>query len=251
VWDLMSEVFEKDRPEYFACLCKSLSCGAPAKFTINVKEKLAGVFEKRGMFAEAKREYTDILEARRAEGWKMADKHDNWQKLSWWGKTKVTVSNFDIYNRNKDAAEKLLYADKPETLIVVDTVNTEKTVFSFVASKQLHGFIHYGRLNITPASGDILAVRFMEQDKENKSNFFRVHTIHKTGKTPPETILRTVTGSLNIRQGNSFGFIDNVYVPANVIKDHNLHDGETVNIITILSYNRKKKEWGWKAVKLL
>jgi tetratricopeptide (TPR) repeat protein len=251
VWDLLSEVYDKDSPEHFACLCKSLSCGAPAKFTINVKEKLAALFEKKGMFAEAKREYSDILEAREAAGWRIFDKHENWKKLPWWNKTKAAKDNFGIYNSNKGTAENLLYADKPETLIVVDTVNREKTVLSFVTEKRQHGFIHYGRLGITPEPGVIYAVRFMEQNKENKSNFFRVYSIREPLAEPPKELRNTVKGTLTIRPGNSFGFVNDVYVPANLIKTNSLKAGTEIETVTILSYNRNKKNWGRKAVKVV
>ncbi len=250
VWDLMSEIFEKESQEYFSCLCKSLSCGAPGKFTINVKEKLAVILEMQGRYAEAKREFSDILEARISKGWPLKDKHYNWQQLSWWNNTEPVKSNFSLYNSNKQIAENLLFANVPETLIVVDSVNKEKTIFSFIASKEVSGFTHYAKLKIKPRPGDIYAVRFKDSGKENKSNFYQIFTIVKTDKKPDEEILKIVNGEITIHQGNSFGFVEYIYVPAYVINREQLKSGDKISVMAILSYNRKKKDWGWKTIKL-
>lgn len=251
VWDLMSEAYGEESPEYFSCLCKSLSCGAPAKFTINVKEKLAKVFEKNGRFPEAKREYNDIIEARNAEGWMLTDKHISWQTTPWWEATKATRDNFDIYNAHKESAEQLLFADKPGTLIVTDTVNKEKTVLSFVASKTLYGFIHYGNPELDPEPGIVFSVRFKEQEKSNKSNFHRVYSIHKTDQTVPNDISKTVSGTIQLRPGNSFGFIGKVFIPPALVSASGLKDGQEVKVVAVISFNKKKKEWGWKGVKVV
>jgi len=251
VWNLLSEIYSKDSEEYFSCLCKSLSCRAPAKFTINVKEKLARVFETNEQYPQAKTEYVEIIDAITAEGWNLKDKHKNWQLKSWWNDTKPPHNNYKIYNANIDIAEKLLFADKPETLIAIDIVNKEKTVFSFIASKELEGFIHYGKLKLNPNPGDIYAVRFKEQPKDNKSTFRQVYSIHKTEKTPSDEIFKTVEGKITIKPGNSFGFINNIFVSGNLIKNNKLKDGQLISIVALLSFNKKKKSWGWKGVRVI
>lgn len=250
VWDLMSEAYGQNSPEYFSCLCKSLSCGAPAKFTINVKEKLAVVLEQQNRLPEAKREYLDILNTRQKEGWYLHDKHLLWQNKAWWQEVDPSKNNFNLYHKNKQLAESLLYADKPEKLIVVDTVNQEKKVFSFVVSKSLHGFIHYGKFQINPQPGDCFSARFMEQPVENKSSFYKVYTLWETDKKPSSEILKIVSGTLSIKQENPFGFVHDVFVSPQIIFNENLTNGQVISIQALISYNKKKKSWGWKTIKV-
>jgi len=134
-------------------------------------------------------------------------------------------------------------------LIVVDSVNKEKTVFSFIASKEISGFVHYGRIKVKPRPGNIYAVRFKELGKENKSNFYQILSITETDKKPDKTIFKIVDGEIIIRPGNSFGFVNNIFVPAYIINREQLKSGDKISVMAILSYNRKKKDWGWKVVK--
>ncbi len=248
-WDLLSEAFEGNTQEHFSCLCKSLSCGAPVKFTINVKEKIAKVFEKKKRYPEAKREYLDIIEIRESEGWPLKEKHTAWTEASWWNETRPARDNFTVYHSGKELAEKLLFRDKPETLIVTVSVNKEKTVLSFIASREIYGFIYYGKLNVDPVPGDVYLVRFRDREKREKPGFFRVYTIEKTDHTPPPGLLRTVTGKAVIRPGNSFGFLDEVYLSPRMIRENGIETEKEISVMAVLSYDKKKKNWGWTGIK--
>ena len=250
VWDLMSDAFAPDTNEHFSCLCKSLSCGAPCKFIINVKEKTAKAFENKQMFSEAKREYIDIIDTRTSEGWNLSDKHYKWQTLPWWQTVQPTKNNFSIYNKNKNIAETLLYADSPETIIIVDNVNKEKSILSFVASKALYGFFNYKNLNIKPNEGEFYKVRFQDNNS-NKSNYIKVLSAAKT--EPPNNFepAKTVSGKLIIHKGNSFGFIGNIFVPANIILKNKLQNNQNIKILAVNIFNKKRNEWLWKAIKVL
>ncbi|MEA3504999.1 MAG: hypothetical protein U9R32_07365, partial [Bacteroidota bacterium] len=159
VWNLLSEVYDKNSNEYFSCLCKSLSCGAPDKFTINVREKIANIFVKQELYSEAKYEYQKIIETRDNEGWPLREKHMKWQELPWWEDTQVSRNNIDIYNKNLHLAKSLLFANTEEEIIAVEFVNEDKKVFSFIASKQKYGFTHYGNFDLKPIVGKTYKVR--------------------------------------------------------------------------------------------
>ena len=250
VWDLFSEVFPKESEEYFSCLCKSLACGAPAKFTINVREKLAKILVAKDMLAEAKREYLDILDAREQEGWSLHAKHFEWQQYDWWDETSETVNNFKLYNDNKTIAEGLVYAHLPEMLIVVESVNHDKKALAFVMPGPQQGYFHYDKLKINPGAGEVYLVR-MEQPYKEKSNFYKVHHIRQTTQKPPADIYLEVSGRLFVRAGNSFGHINKIFVPPPLINAHNLKDHDEISAIAVRGWNRAQKRWDWKAVKLI
>lgn len=250
VWDLLSGIYPKDSKEYFSCLCKSLSCGAPNKFTVNVKEKLAIYFEKNRQYAQAKRAYADILETRRKENWPLQTKHHNWKNKIWWAKTTETISNAKLYGANIQIAGNLLYANIPEELIILDYVNADKKVSSFIQSKDKHGYFNYEKLNIKPETAGVYLVRFKEK-KEKKSSFYQIYTICKTDKMPPANMYKKLEATIDIRTGNSFGFANNIFVPPEIIKQHKLKNGDTITAISVISYNNKKKLWADKIIKIV
>ena len=250
VWNLMSENFDKESKEYFSCLCKSATCGAPDKFTGDVREKLANVFIAKKQYAEAKSELQKIMNSRLKEGWSLRDKHLRWQNYIWWKTTNATKNNFNIYNTNLAVAENLLFSDIPEDIIVIERVNKEKSVVNFVASEQKYGFFNYSRLKAQPKVGDIYAVRF-EERKDKTSNFFRVKTIIKTDKIPSKEVLKNVDGNLRIDKGNSFGFVKGVFVSPHIISKYNLQNGSIIKSIALKTYNSKRKVWGWSIINII
>lgn len=248
VWNLMSEVFDSNSKEYFSCLCKSLSCGAPEKFIINVREKIADVFISENRYNEAKAELTKIIEIRNNEGWPLKYNHIKWQNLPWWKNTTPTKSNHSIYVSNCSIAEGLLFADLPEELIFIQSVNKEKTVINFIASKQKYGLIHYGKFNVEPKLGQVYAVRFTKNTKLNKSSFYQVKTIVLSDQPISKDIYKQVKGKVLIKTGNSFGFICDTYIPQIVVDNYKLKNGEYRKVNAVLSLNKKRNIWGWKAI---
>jgi hypothetical protein len=77
-----------------------------------------------------------------------------------------------------------------------------------------------------------------------------VYSIYKTEQTPSENIIKTVERDITIRPGNSFGFVNNIFVSGDLINKNNLKNNQTVKLISVLSFNKKKKTWGWKGVRV-
>lgn len=250
VWDLMSEAFKKSQEEYFACLCKSLSCGAPDKFTSNVREKIAEVFINKKQYAEAKYELSTIIETRKKEGWPLKQKHNDWQNYAWWNTSKTHRNNLEVYKRNLLAAEALLFSNIAEELLVVERVNKEKTVLHFIVSKEKHGLIFYGKHPIKPEVGEVYAVRFKKSDKPQKSSFYQILTIKLRKQKPPNEICKQIQARVIIKPGNSFGFLEHAYVPAPVIIKYNLTNGDIIIANAIQSYNSRRKAWGWSVISI-
>lgn len=250
VWNLISENFDKDSEEYFSCICKSLTCGAPDKFTGEVRDKLANVLISKNKYAEAKHEMLRIIVARKKEGWRLKDKHLKWQNFDWWENTDASKNNSKLYEANIGVAESLLFANLQEEIVVIERVNKEKSVINFVVSKEKSGFASYRKLKAKPKEGDVYAVRFMEKTDE-KSNFYVILAIRECNKLPDSSIYKEVQGNIVIKQTNSFGFLNNVFVPPHIISEEKLKNNDIVKTIAINKYNQKRKSWGWNVIKII
>jgi len=247
VWDLISEIYEKDTEEYFSCLCKALTCGAPDNFTGAVREKIAEVFLVKEMTAEAKHEFLQIIKSRQKEGWSLRDKHIGWQKFTWWNETSEVKNNRKIYEQNSELAQSLLFVDIKEELLVVERVNNEKLIINFIVSEHKSGFASYRSFKVKPKVGDVYAVRF-EDKLDNKSNFYKLLSLRVSKENPSANVYKEISETITIREGNSFGFAKNIFVSPQIIKKYNLKNNDSIEAIVLKSYNKKKKNWGWNVV---
>lgn len=248
VWDLMSEAFPKESQEYLACLCRSLSCGAPEKFLGNVREKLATTLIAQQRYSEAKFELEKIIATRLKERWPITDKQSGWKNKKWWQETVSTSNDIKYYKKHTPLADSLLFADTEQELIAVEYVNGKKTVLQFMSSKEKYGLIFYGKLKIKPQAGEVYSVRFTNNNDPKKSSFYQVQSMVFSQQNVSENIMKSIEGVLTIKEGNSFGFLKSTFVSPTLIQQHNLKNNDKLMAKAILSYNKKHKNWGWKVI---
>lgn len=251
VWDLISQIFDKEDPRYFACLCRSLACGAPVKFSLNVKEKFAEALIRKNMLTKAKHEIDEVVNCRNQENWRLTLRLQKWMNDEKLKAVKPAGTNEKLYRKYAPEADKLLYYDIKPEIIIVEKVNREKKIVYFVTSGPKQGSFQYHYFNLNPKPGDVLSVRFSEKGNEKSPNFYKAATMEMSNEKPDACIFRTVKGTLNIKSGNSFGFVHQIFVPSETISENKLHDGQPLTLSAIRAFNKKKKEWGWKAVEII
>lgn len=251
VWDLLSQIFEKNSMEYYACLSRSLLCGAPTVFALNVKEKMAELLIEKKLFAEAKYEILDVISCRTNNQWRLTKNLEKWIKEDWWRRTEAVKNKpTNIYQPNVPIAEGLLFYDTPMEVAVVESINYEKQFISFVISKDKYGFFSYRGFKIAPKVGKCLNVRFDSSEKAKLSRFYKVISLSLSEQNPPKTIFKNIKGIIKIKEGNSFGFVSDIFVPPNILKTVTIANGTPVEIGAIISFNAKNKKWGWKAISI-
>jgi hypothetical protein len=55
----------------------------------------------------------------------------------------------------------------------------------------------------------------------------------------------------DIREENGMGFTDDgIFIPPPLIREHSISDGDFVSGHAVLNYNKKRSEWGWKAISI-
>jgi hypothetical protein len=144
-------------------------------------------------------------------------------------------------------AEELLFQDIPEELIVVEFVNENKHMLSFVKDKQKHGFFNYSGKLIKPQIGDILKVRF---GGAGQDGFYKVLSVEKADANYTSDALRDFQGNVKINENGKFGFVEDVFIEPNIISKMNLQNQQKISGVALLSFNKKKEEWGWKAINI-
>lgn len=250
VWGLMAEIFKEDKELEFACYCKALSLKTPNDFLIKIRQVFAKLLIERQLYPEAKVEIKNIIAVREQKGWRIPNDIIQWTESSWYLEANELQNNKGLYEMHRKKAEELLYSDIPEHLIVVEFVNHNKKILSFVKDKKTQGFFHYDGLTNNPKIGDILKVRIEAVGNEGFHRALTLETIKDKAKVAMPS-LKEVSGAIVIRQDKNFGFIDDVFIPPNLVDSANLIDGQNISAKAILSFNKAKEEWGWKGVEII
>jgi hypothetical protein len=247
VWELMAEVFSKDQDIQFACFCKALSLKTPEDFLVKLRQTFAKILIEKGMFNEAKTEIKQVIATREKHEWKLPNQITQWTEQDWYKSASATKSNQDLYAKHIKKAEGVLFQDTPEELIVVEFVNEKKSMLNFVKDKLKNGFFNYAGHLTNPQIGDNLQVRFKE---EGQDGFYKILTAKKADPNLTSDAIKVFEGTLKIIPPSNFGFLHDVFLEPKMIHENNLEDGQNLTVKAILSFNKKKKEWGWKAIQV-
>ncbi len=247
VWELLADTFHAENERRMACLCKALSLRTPNEFLINTRQKLAELLIKEKKFQEAKTEIVKIISARNENNWKIPQQLTEWSEQDWYKKIQSEKDNSFFYKQHVKIAEEILFVDIPEEIVVVEFVNENKSVLNFIKDKSKHGFFKYAGMVEKPEIGDLISVRFKGEGQDGYYKVFSVKTI--TDKTSCDA-LKEFTGNLKMREPANFGFVDDIFIEPKLIVKHSLNKDDLINGKAVLSFNKKKNVWGWKAIKI-
>ena len=248
IWDMLAETFPKTDIRYAACLCRALQCRTEPHFLGKVRTKLAAWLIANQYPKEAKTEIEAITAVYGAEGWKLSPEIQTRIKEDWFQQTTGLQDNRAFYQQFQDLAEEILFGDIPEEVIVVDFVNRDKNVLYFVGNQGKHGGLKYGKRLRNVRIGDLLLARFSD---ESRDGMYRVYTLQPAEKETVSALKRNFEGVLSIRAGQPFGFVSDIFVEPDFIKNNQLANGQSVKGICIVSWNKKKETMVWKMVTIL
>lgn len=252
-WELMAEIVKEDKEKEFACYCKALNCKVPDSFLVKTRQKFAKILIDRKMYQEARTEIKKIIHTREQEEWRIPGQIVDWTKQKWYSESEEYENNKNLYMQHLHVAESILYEDIEPAIGVVEFINKDKKVLNFVVSKTIKGFFKYSKLNLDTQIGDFLKLR-LELTEGKSDKFYKVLTAEKTSETPPSEIYMTFAGTLDKKSGNKFGFVKNIFISPDLISCLGVSEADALSFEVkgeaIISYNKRKNEWGWKAIKI-
>lgn len=254
MWQVLAETFADDTAKQIACYCKALTCRSPEGFLIKIREELAKLLINQMLYDEAKTEIQNIVQTREKEGWRIPSNVNNWQQEPWFSEATAKQNNKDFYKSHLPAAEEILYSDIEPVIGVIDYVNTERGIAYFLVSKSVTGNFKFNSKDLSPSPGDFVELK-LTKAKGNDGEYYRVLSFHPTDKPPSQDTLAEFEGRLNVitdKKGNNFGFVNDIFVSPDLLKERELTDAVSVTVkgTAIISFNKKKGIWGWKAISL-
>jgi hypothetical protein len=244
VWEILADAYSSDLETVFACYCRALSCKAPQVMLVSLRQKMARKLIERGCYNEARTEIDIVVGVRNTNGFKIPYEILDWVKTDWYNSSVPRNSNIDYYKQYNGKADALLWSDVQEYMVFVEFVNKDKKILNFLKSEDESGFFKYDRFIDDVHIGDVLSVRF--QDGGNDGHY-KVLTASKVENAQFKSkFYREIGGQVKIPENKSFGFLEDVFLHPSIVKKYALIDGAYFSGIAIKSYNKEKKQWGWK-----
>lgn len=247
VWELMAEIFSEDKDIQFACYCKALSLKTPEDFLVKLRQTFSEFLIEKRMYNEAKTEIQKVIETREKQEWKLPNQITQWTEQDWYKSATAKKDNQVLYSSNIKKAEEILFQDIQEELVAVEFVNENKSMLNFVKNKHKFGFFNYSGYLTKPHIGDILKVRF---NGDGQDGFHKILSAKKVDSNLTSEAIKNFEGPLKVVSPQNFGFIEDIFVEPKLIQDSRLINGQSVKGKAILSFNKKKNEWGWKAIEV-
>ena len=244
VWELMADFYKDKKDIQLACYCKALSLKTQEDFLVKIRQTFAGLLIEKGMYDEAKTEIDKVVETKSKNEHHIPGQIISWTNQNWYKSATAKQNNKDLYSQYLYQAEEVLFHNIPEEIIVIDFVNKDKQMLNFVQNKEKFGFFKYTGYLDKPKTGDILKVRLQN---DGKSEFYKVLTVKKADDTVTSPAFKTITGIFRKKEEQNFGFIEDVFIDQVLIDKNNILNGQKRDVKAILSFNKRKSDWGWKA----
>jgi len=245
VWDILAELFSNEDEKVFSCYCRALLCKSPEEMLTKLRQKLASILIEKKLFNEAKTEIESLLKIKKEQGHNIPAEVINWINSDWFKQATQLKNNFLLYKNNSQLADDILFADVPAEKVFVEFVNSDKKILNFITKDNKRGFFKYDRFISKVEVADILSVRFKNKINEDMNQVYTVNKIND--KDFQAQFIKEIEGEIRISDGKNFGFLNDIYIHPSVILKQNLSNKDKISVKAFKSYNKEKKEWGWKA----
>ena len=155
-----------------------------------------------------------------------------------------------LYKSNRSTSDNIHLAGIPSQLVVITYVNSEKKFANFVDSRKTTGFFKYQDIIDELSPGDILKVWMKPPQSGEKHTVFRAV---KTDELQEDLVIK-FSGEVTRKPESTFAFVHGdktVFVEPAIIAKTDLKNGDAVSGRAVLNFNKKRNEWGFRAVDIV
>lgn len=246
-WSALGDIID-DEQQKLSCYCRGLGCKVDPMFQGKMRYKLAVSMYRLGYLAEAKREFSKIRQIYEHKGWQVPQGVEAIEQQDWFRNTYEAESNHEFYVRNGRQAEELLYENMDETPVLISTYNPQKQVVTYVTPDRKRGFFSTRKTSYKFIPNNIYMIKFEGVAGEGEPSKPLRFRKAEDASVYEGTLFRRTEGEVGLRPGQSFLFVDDVYVDGTLMRG--MPAGTRAEITSVLYYNIKRETWGWRAVRL-
>lgn len=246
-WSALGDVAD-DEEMRAACYCRALQCRMNPQFQGKVRYKLAVTMYNLGQMEYARREFEKIAEMYTRNGWHLPGNLEGIMSQQWYQNTVPAMTNRDFYMAFSPRAEEYLNNDVAEMPVLISNFNAQKQIAGFVTADRKRGFFSTRKLPMQFANYQICMVRFDGDISGEKGA--RVVSCRRAEDVEKykDVLYRQIEAPLGLRPGQSFLFVDDIYVDGNLMRG--MQPDTMCAVTAVLYYNIKKNSWGWRAVRI-
>ena len=129
---------------------------------------------------------------------------------------------------------------------VIDHVNSSKALFHFIVAKDVDGTLPLAQFSGGAEVGQAVAVR-MVRYHDRKGPRTRSLSVSPTSRSPASGVLKSFSADVEVRNG--LGFTpEGIFIPPDVLSAAGIVDGDTVEGLAVINFDKKRSTWGWKAI---
>lgn len=243
-WQLLSEVYELEDEACLACLLRAVHCSTKEEFLGNVRTTLMKVYLSRGDYARAKYNLEIVVKKYLSLGWKIPYTLQNVLHEPWVETVQPDASDpIDYLTITND----IFLNDLPEHLAVVVNVNMERKNVQLVYGVKKRANVKLNRIGFKTKQGDVLSIRFDKVD-DGKMNLLSARKVKENNGL---SFYKKVVGNVVIREGNAFGFVNDMFISPMLVSYYKLCDGKEIEAMAVYDFNPKKSNWNWVVINIL
>jgi hypothetical protein len=247
VWELLADYFNDEIELRIAMLCKAMLCKGKVQMKLGVRTKLFNAFLSRNMLNEAHEELDTIIKIRNENNWKIPKElSENLEKQWYLNSVNARIAQ-KTYNNAAIKADEILFEGQPKDTAVIAHFNTENKTAILVTEKLKTLYVKMNKYPIkNPKEGMLIELFFDNNRQQKHPSWLKISDLKQH-----EKLLKTVSGKLNIYKDGQFGKVEDIFVPKHLLALVQKSAIDTyVKVSAIRSYDKKKEQWGWKAILL-
>ena len=204
-----------------------------------------------GHDSNAKKELLILQSVYQNKGWTIPREVLNMLDQTWCKEIKPAESNKEFYNEQLDLSEEFLFTDIPEHSVLITYVNREKKICNFIDEQRIRGFFSFKRLRRRLNENTIFKIRFDGEPQNNQ--MAKLLTIKPVSDLTPYigVFFKKIEGDLKIPHGRSYGFVGDILINEELITSNLLSNGDKLIGTAVITYERRRERFGWKAIRLV
>jgi tetratricopeptide (TPR) repeat protein len=233
-----------------ACFARALTARSPEKVTVLTRERYARLCLEAGEPEEAKAAFARVIAVRLREWGKVPARLQHVQEEAWYAASPAKPISRHALSHWAAQADALLEDKIPEELAVVTAVHRGKQLAWYRLDQEREGNLRLHMLAADVQAGDCLRLRVRPRQGQEEI-WHEALSARKVAEVPPKELSQRVRGRLTPVSGKPFGFVAQEYfVAAHLLQQHTDLLQQDVQAIVVRDYNRKRKCWGWRVVRL-
>lgn len=246
VWDTLADLYPEQPGIQFACWCKALTCKSEDKYSVKIRRKIIPLLLQRGEQGQAAAQVRILQSAYVREGWHIPPDVLDWLQRPWMQALSDERIRQDYLAVQARPADSLLYADIPVQTILVSSVHPDKPVLYYVNSEKQQGFFNYRGLAEEVVPGMVFNARLVREKDFTRA--FDLQVLLE--EDAPASLLRRFEGVFRRVLGQGFGFVEDVFIAQALVVSAKLEEAQLVRGTAMLTWDRQKERWGWRASRL-